>query len=248
MTTPQVVDATNSPKPSRVVHRSRIRRSIAGATLVGLGAVGGSYAAAATGAFASTHSPGHSTTTKPAIPLAGRLKPPGAPLPMSGTVAAVGTSSVTIGTTTYAVDSNSDIDKNGESTLSALSVGDAVRFSIVTTNGVVAIDKLHAGSEALDRPPGGPMGAGPLALSDTGTVTAVGSSSVTIGATTYAVDTNSDIDKNGESTLGALSVGDVVHFSTVTTNGVVTIDKLHAGSEALDRPAGPPNGVPPAGA
>jgi hypothetical protein len=74
----------------------------------------------------------------------------------------VGTSSVTIqtssATTTYAVTSSSDIDKNGESTLSVLAVGDAVTFSTVTTNGTTAIDKLHAGNAALDMPPGGPGG------------------------------------------------------------------------------------------
>jgi hypothetical protein len=89
-----------------------------------------------------------------------------------------------------------------------------------------------------------------MTLPDKGTVTAVGTSSVTIGTTVYAVGSSSDIDKNGESTLSALAVGDAVHFSTVTTNGVVTIAILHAGSEALDRPAGPPGGghgsTPPA--
>ena len=89
-----------------------------------------------------------------------------------------------------------------------------------------------------------------MTLPDSGTVTAVGTSSVTIGTTVYAVDSNSDIDKNGESTLSALAVGDAVRFSTVTNNGVVTIAILHAGSEALDMPSGnPPTGggyAPPA--
>ena len=159
MTTHQDLDATNPSKRSGRTHRARIRRSITGATLVGLGAVGGSYAAAATRAFASTRAPSLTTTAKSAAPLGGRLKPPRAPFPMSGTVTAIGSSSVTIGTTTYAVDANSDIDKNGESTLSALSVGDVVHFSSVTTNGVVTINRLHAGSETLDRPGRPPRGA-----------------------------------------------------------------------------------------
>jgi hypothetical protein len=90
-------------------------------------------------------------------------------------------------------------------------------------------------------------GAGPhgqLALS--GTVTAVGSGTVTIktssATTEYVVDANSDIDKNGEAKLSDLKVGDLVQFSTVTTNGKATIDILHSGDEAKNRPAGPPPG------
>jgi putative ribosome biogenesis GTPase RsgA len=77
-------------------------------------------------------------------------------------VTAVGTSSVTIktssATTTYQVDANSDIDKNGEATLKDLVVGDAVRFSVDSSN-KTTIDKLHAGTESLDRPKGAPAGA-----------------------------------------------------------------------------------------
>ena len=75
---------------------------------------------------------------------------------------------------------------------------------------------------------------------NSGTVTAVGSNSVTIDGKTYAVTSSSDIDKNGEATLSNLAVGDKVTFSTVASASTPTIDKLHAGSEALDRPAGPP--------
>jgi hypothetical protein len=64
------------------------------------------------------------------------------------------------------------------------------------------------------------------------------------GTTTYAVDATSDIDKNGEARLSDLAVGDAVTFSTVTTNGTVTVDKLHAGNAQLDMPAGPSAGVP----
>ena len=87
-------------------------------------------------------------------------------------------------------------------------------------------------------------------LPKSGTVTAVGTSSVTIDGTTYAVTSSSDIDKNGEATLASLKVGDKVTFNTVASASTPTIDKLHAGNEALDRPSGPrpDGGMPPAGA
>lgn len=85
-------------------------------------------------------------------------------------------------------------------------------------------------------------------LPDSGTVTAVGSNSVTISGTTYTVTSNSDIDKNGESTLAKLAVGDKVTFSTVSGASTPTIDKLHAGNESLDMPSGaPPSGAAPNG-
>jgi Cu/Ag efflux protein CusF len=75
-------------------------------------------------------------------------------------------------------------------------------------------------------------------------VTAVGANSVTIktssGTKTYGVTSTSDIDKNGEAKLSDLKVGDAVRFDTSTVNGKAVIDHLHAGNEALDRPAGPP--------
>jgi hypothetical protein len=97
--------------------------------------------------------------------------------------------------------------------------------------------------------PPGPPGAGAAGrtyqgLADRGTVTAVGSARVTIDGKVYAVTSNSDIDKNGEATLSDLAVGDTVTFSTVSSATTPTIDKLHAGSEALDRPTGPPSGAP----
>ena len=73
-----------------------------------------------------------------------------------------------------------------------------------------------------------------------GTVTSVGTNSVTIksaaGTKTYAVDANSDIDKSGEATLSDLKAGDAVHFAV--RPGTSTIGVLHAGDEALNRPAG----------
>jgi hypothetical protein len=78
-------------------------------------------------------------------------------------------------------------------------------------------------------------------LDSSGTVTAVGASSVTIktsaGTKTYKVSSASDIDKNGEAKLSDLKDGDAVTFDTTTVNGATTIDKLHAGNEALDRPS-----------
>ena len=94
----------------------------------------------------------------------------------------------------------------------------------------------------------GPAAGGYHVPGTSGTVTAVGSSSVTIktstGTKTYAVTSASDIDKNGEAQLSNLVVGDAVTFN-VMPNSATTIDKLHAGDEAKDRPAGPPAGAPP---
>lgn len=77
-----------------------------------------------------------------------------------------------------------------------------------------------------------------------GTVTAVGSNSVTIkgasGPKTYTVDADSDIDKNGDAKLSDLKAGDAVHF--VVRPGTSTIAVLHAGDEAKDRPAFGPGG------
>ena len=85
-------------------------------------------------------------------------------------------------------------------------------------------------------------GGGDHALDLTGTVTAVGSASVTIKSSsgpsvTYAVNSSSDIDKNGEAQLSSLAVGDAVRYSVVS--GTTTIDKLHAGDEAKDMPGMP---------
>jgi hypothetical protein len=81
----------------------------------------------------------------------------------AGTVAAVGTNSVgiktTAGTKTYAVDANSDIDKNGEAQLSDLKVGDAVHFAV--RPGTSTIGVLHAGDEAKNAPAGGRHHGGP---------------------------------------------------------------------------------------
>ena len=81
----------------------------------------------------------------------------GGALDLSGTVTAVGTSSVTIKTSTattkYTVAADSDIDKSGEAALKDLVAGDAVTFSVDDADATV-IDKLHAGDEAKDAPSG----------------------------------------------------------------------------------------------
>jgi hypothetical protein len=107
--------------------------------------------ASSTSGTGSTSSGSGNGTTQP---------PPSAykGLPKSGTVTAVGTNSVTISGTTYAVTSTSDIDKNGEATLSDLKVGDAVTFDLDSSASTPTIGHLHAGSESLDRPTGGPAG------------------------------------------------------------------------------------------
>ncbi len=88
----------------------------------------------------------------------------GGGLSLSGTLAAVGTSSVTIttatGTTEYAVGTSSDIDKNGEAALSNLAAGDAVTFSVDAAN-AKQIDRLHAGDEAKNRLQGAVTGSTP---------------------------------------------------------------------------------------
>ena len=75
-------------------------------------------------------------------------------LGQSGTVTSVGSSSVTIqtssGTKTYAVDGTSDIDKNGDAKLSDLKAGDKVRFGVRPGTSTIAV--LHAGDEAKNMP------------------------------------------------------------------------------------------------
>ena len=135
---------------------------IAGAGLLGAGVAAGAVLASAWGASATTAGSGMPGIDNSAtVVWPGRAGGGVAALTLTGTVTAVGSSSVTIrtasGAATYAVTANSDIDKNGEAKLSDLKVGDAVRFSTTTVSGKTVIDKLHAGNEQLDRPsrPGG---------------------------------------------------------------------------------------------
>lgn len=143
------------------------RRGLAtGAALIGTGVVAGAIVGATvlSGAATSTSpstAPNSSSSQGEGTFHGDGHGRGGADLGLTGTVTAVGSASVTIktstATTTYKVDSNSDIDKNGEAKLSDLKVGDAVRFNVTSSN---VIDKLHAGNEALDRPQGPPPGQG----------------------------------------------------------------------------------------
>jgi hypothetical protein len=142
-------------------------------TKISLGAAGlvaGAVLASTVGAQAATTTPSPALTTSSsstaADPHPGDNGADGVPeaqehhggrgrLDLSGTVTAVGASSVTIktgtATTQYAVTSASDIDKNGEATLKDVTVGDAVTFSVDNSN-AKQIDKLHAGDEAKNMP------------------------------------------------------------------------------------------------
>jgi hypothetical protein len=141
------------------------------------GLVAGGVLATTLGAQAATVSPSATTSTTTSntatadahpgdngadgVPEANEVH--GGPLSLSGTVTAVSASSVTIktstATTVYAVTSASDIDKNGEATVSALVVGDKVTFSVNSAN-ATQIDKLHSGDETKNRPTGAaPSGA-----------------------------------------------------------------------------------------
>ncbi|HEV7194628.1 MAG TPA: hypothetical protein VGN19_01695 [Pedococcus sp.] len=135
------------------------------------GLVAGGVLATTLGAQAATVSPSATTSTTSSstatadphpgdngadgVPEANEVH--GGALSLSGTVTAVSSSSVTIktstATTVYAVTSSSDIDKNGEATVSALVVGDKVTFSVNSAN-AKQIDKLHAGDETKNRPTG----------------------------------------------------------------------------------------------
>jgi hypothetical protein len=157
------------PRQDSAAPKRRRRGLAVGTALVGAGVITGTILGASALSSAATTSPSttsSSTTTSSAASsstsAAEATEKHGAGLDLSGTVTAVGTSEVTIktssGTTVYKVDSNSDIDKNGEATLSSLAVGDAVTFNVDSTS-ATTIDKLHAGNEALDRPAGAPSSA-----------------------------------------------------------------------------------------
>jgi len=133
--------------------------------------------------------------------------------------------------------------------IGAGAVGGAIVAASVTAGAATTTTATPSHPSTLT-PPGTrvncpPPGAGfrPANL-QTGTVTKVGATSVTIGSTTYGVTAASDIDKNGEAKLSDLAVGDIVTFSTTTVNGQTVIARLHAGNPALDRPSGPPPGAP----
>lgn len=124
-------------------------------------------------------------------------------------------------------------------------LGTTMSAGAATTSSSTAAATSPAPAATNGQPPG--PANGHCRLPKSGTVTAVGTNSVTIDGTTYSVTGNSDIDKNGEAKLSDLAVGDKVTFSTVASASTPTIDRLHAGNEALDRPNGPPPGAPQGG-
>jgi hypothetical protein len=101
------------------------------------------------------------------------------------------------------------------------------------------------------RIPGG-TGGGPGGLAGeqhiSGTVTAVGSSSVTVksssGTATYAVTSSSEIVRNGQAvSLTAIKAGDAAFVHVYPSNGTMTVERLFAGTNASAAQAGP--GAPP---
>ncbi len=142
------------------------RRRIVGASLVAGGVLTGAVLAGTLSAnAATTPTPAAGSTATQAAP--GVQENDGIPeaqehhgghaLGLTGTVTAVSSGTVTIKTstgttTTYTVNSASDLDKNGEAQLSSLAPGDAVRYSL--NSGTTTIDKLHAGDETKNLPSG----------------------------------------------------------------------------------------------
>jgi len=181
-------------------------------------------------------------------------------LALSGTVTAVAADSVTIktstATTTYSVDAKSRIAINelGAGALSGVKVGDTVRFTTTTATSNVIAD-LRDGNAGFRGGPGGPGGpggfagrgpdgaAGPFAgvMPQTGTVTAVGSDTVTIktstATTTFSTTSTTRIDKDGTATLADVKVGDTVFFNTTTDGGTV-LAALHDGKLPAMGPGG----------
>jgi hypothetical protein len=168
-----VVESTANPGAAAARATPAWRRWAGPVGLLGAGGlVGGVLAATLTAGAAPSPTPTPSQANPPGngAPLQG--DGPGRPgghhgfrgLDQTGAVTAVGADSVTIKTstanTTYVVNSDSDIDKNGEAKLSDLKVGDAVRFSAATISGKPTIVVLHAGNEALNHPQHGPGDAG----------------------------------------------------------------------------------------
>jgi hypothetical protein len=153
-----------APMPAPPTQTSRKRGRLAAAGLLGAGVVAG--AVIGTTAFSNAATTAATPAAGSSTSSASEANEPhggGRGLDLSGTVTAVGNTTVTIktstATTTYTVDANSDIDKNGESSLSKLAVGDAVTFSVDGT-ATTTIDKLHTGTESLNKPTGdgGPAG------------------------------------------------------------------------------------------
>jgi hypothetical protein len=269
MTTPDehpvdVVASTNPEGGRRFLGVPVGRRAVAAAAvLVGGGAIAGGVLASTIGASAS---PG--TVQLPAASSSPATPPASAPPHVrgdgpgrlaggsTGTVTAVGTATVTIktstATTTYSVTSATTIFKAGtpapdkatvgKATLADVKVGDTVFFATTTKDGTVLARLLDGKLPA--RGPGGPAnGVKPL----TGTVTAVGTSTVTIktstATTTYSVTSTTTIEKFAQGSLDGVKVGDTVSFETTTTGGTV-LAHLMDGKPAFGGRGGPGFGGP----
>ncbi|MBF6558126.1 MAG: hypothetical protein IVW52_18620 [Acidimicrobiales bacterium] len=158
---------TTNPNDEPGRHRSRkglavvvLLSGLAGGGILGAGlsanaATPSTSTAGTSSASTGTLSGASTGTSSSTAPTPGATMGTSPGLPLSGTVTAVGASTVTIDTTSYPVTSTTDIDKSGEAALSSLAVGDSVTFSTMTSGGATSIDKLHAGSETLDRPAAG---------------------------------------------------------------------------------------------
>lgn len=187
--------------------------------------------------------------------------------PLTGKVTAVGTDSVTIQTTatsttastttTYSVTSTTriSINETGPGALTGVKVGDTVFFNTTTTGGTVLADLRDGTGPAGGGPGRGGFGGGPggggfggfggqFGRELTGTVTAVGSGTITVktgtATTTYSVTSTSVLDKAPAAPttppaagtkptpvkptviiLADIKVGDTVFFGTTTKDGTV---------------------------
>jgi hypothetical protein len=229
--------------------------AVAGGILAStLGASASSSLTSATAADAAASSSAPAPTS--AAPKKDR---PSFAAPLSGKVTAVGTDTVTIQTTatgstpstttTYSVTSTTriSINETGPGALTGVKVGDTVSFTVTAKGGTV-LASLRDGNGPFGggfggrgpggpggfggRGPGGPAFGGIVGVApETGTVTAVGTDTVTIktstATTTYSVTSTSHILKPGTTkpTLSDVKVGDSVFF-TVTAKGGTVIGNL----------------------
>jgi hypothetical protein len=249
---------------------TRRRAAAAAAVLIAGGAVTGGILASTLGASAasspapaaSSSAGSGSSPSKPLTPGMPWNGPRRAPQ-LTGTVTAVGADTIGIktstATTTYSVTSATLIFKLptattatpnvtppkaaiGKATLADVKVGDTVFFS-TTTTGATVLARLFDGK----LPAAGPRGFGP---NDgvpplTGTVTAVGTTTVDIktstGTVTYSVTSTTTVQKFATGSLDGVKVGDTVSFETTTVGGTVLAhleDGLAGGLGRGDGPGG----------
>ncbi|HTC71137.1 MAG TPA: hypothetical protein VK662_16325 [Acidothermaceae bacterium] len=255
--------------------KPKARRGIATAVvLIATGAIGGGILASTVGASASssltsaTAADAAASSSAPAPSSAAPKKArPAFVAPLSGKVTAVGTDTVTIATTatsstpsttqTYSVTSTTriSINESGPGALTGVKVGDTVSFMVTTKGGTVlaelsdgkgAFGGGFGGGRGLGRGPGGPGFGGIVGVApETGTVTAVGTGTVTIktsaATTTYSVTTTSHILKPGTTkpTLTDIKVGDSVFFTVTTKGGTVIANLVDGKLPTIAGHAGP---------